>query len=262
MLKVSNLSFKSILHNISFEASSHEVIALLGPNGAGKSTLFKCILGLLPSFTGEVLIKNGEHGWANIAKLSLRERAKLIAYVPQNHDSVFEYQVKEMIVMGSCGRRSLFASPSKLDYEKVEEVAEALGISGILNRNYAFLSGGEKQLVLIARALHQNTQILVMDEPCSSLDYGNQIKILEKIAYLSEKGYTILVSSHNPNHAIHFSKKILALSQGKKVAFGTADSVFNSDLIELLYGIQSEIIPIKETGLSFCVPNMLLKKKE
>lgn len=262
MILVSDLTFsypgteKTILKNLSFTACPSEILTVLGANGTGKSTLFKCILGFLTHYAGKIELTDRSGKLTDLTSLSISGRAKSIAYVPQNHSSPFEYQVLEMVAMGSYASRSVWTGPAKLQKENAAAILEDLGLGHLIYRNFARLSGGEKQLVLIARALHQNTRTLILDEPCANLDYGNQIRVLEKIRQLSDKGYTVLLSSHNPNQTFLFSHKVLALSKGEKIAFGKPDDVITEDTIRTLYGITGRITQVPGFNSRICIPEI------
>lgn len=199
-LDVRNVSFsyedKTVLENVSFSASGGEIIALLGPNGVGKSTLFKCILGFLRPQSGSIEIDG-----RNVLSLSDRERALMTAYIPQSFNPVFNHSVLETVMMGAASRLPLFSPPGKKERRMAEELIEAMGISQIKGRGTRKISGGEKQLMLLARSLMQEAEILIMDEPTSSLDFANSHRVMRKVKELAERGYTIIFSTHSPSLA-------------------------------------------------------------
>lgn len=257
-ISVSELSFSynehDVLHDISFTAQNGEVLAVLGPNGVGKSTLFRCILGLLPRQRGTTEI-NG----TDIGKLTAKELARLIAYVPQSHYPAFNFSVMDMVLMGTTAQLSDFSSPSGKEHKIAETALERIGILHLKNRGYMQISGGEQQLVLIARALAQNTKILIMDEPTANLDYGNQLRILTQIRSLAKDGYTILQSMHNPDQAFLYADKVLALSDGKVIDFGTPQNVIKSEMIKHLYHIDVQVESLYEDRFRFCLPRGLIQ---
>lgn len=241
-ITVENLSFgygkKQVLQDISFQVQEGELLALLGPNGVGKTTLFRCILGIHnKKYKGSVLL-NGK----NIRSFKQKELAHLIAYIPQTHGHVFQYSVKDMVLMGTSHQVSSFSIPGKKELEAAEVAMKRVGVEKFAEKNYAHLSGGEQQLVLIARALAQQAKILIMDEPTSSLDYGNQARVMEQVYELSQEGYTVIVSTHNPQHAFWYAKKVLALKDGKVAAFGMPEEVLSEELVHNLYGVKTKFI--------------------
>jgi iron complex transport system ATP-binding protein len=181
---------KQVLRNISLSLASGEILCLLGPNGVGKTTLFRSILGLLSLQGGEVLL-NG----TDIRFWTQKDKAKAIGYVPQAHEPPFPYKVLDVVMMGRTAHMGRFAMPSREDEDAALEALASIGASFLQNEIYTEISGGERQLVLIARALAQRPEILVMDEPTSNLDFGNQMRVLEQIKRLATKGFAIIMTS-------------------------------------------------------------------
>ena len=236
MLTLQNLSFQygahTVLRDVSFTLGKGELVFLMGANGAGKSTLFRCILGLLPQFKGNIQIEGHDS-----RSLSARTLARLISYVPQNHHSTFSYSALDMVLMGTNHSLPLFAAPGKKEYDLAGHALVQVGIGDLANRNFQTLSGGEQQLVLTARALAQQGKILLMDEPTANLDYGNQIRVLDQIYALSRQGYTILLSCHNPQQALLCGDRVLALHDGVILADGKPDQVITPQLLRTLYQV-------------------------
>ena len=242
MIKVSGLSFsygnKEVLKDISFEAVSGELLCVLGHNGAGKTTLFRCMLGLLKAGSGSVLIDG-----ADISLMKPAERARCVAYIPQATRPVFAYSVIDMVLMGLTpwldgGRMN----PGTAEKKTALAVLEQMGIADLAERDYTKLSGGEQQLVLIARALAQGAKTLIMDEPTSSLDYGNQMKVQKRLSELASEGYTIVQSSHNPEQAYVFADRVICIKDGRIFREGKPRDIMDEQLINDLYGIDVEMI--------------------
>jgi len=208
-----------------------EVLALLGPNGGGKTTLLKTLLGLLPPKAGEVRLD----GRALSAR-SIRERARLIAYVPQTHAATFAFPVEAVVLMGRTAHGGLLGRPSAKDCAVAAAVLEHLGLAGLAQRPYTMISGGERQLVLLARALAQEPQFIVLDEPTASLDFGNQGKVMGELRALAASGHGVLFTTHDPNHALRAADRAYLLRAGERLAEGPVAEVLTQERLEALYG--------------------------
>ena len=230
-----------VLRDVSFTAQNGDFLSVLGANGAGKSTLFRCLLGGLEDYTGTILLDGRD-----VRTMTRRQLAAHIAYIPQIHRPTFGYSVLDVTLMGLTRYLSPFRSPSKELDARALSALERMGVAHLSTRNFATLSGGEQQLVLIARALCQQSDILIMDEPTSSLDYGNQLRVLQQVRTLSEQGYTVLLSTHDPQHALRFSHRVLALSGGVVAAEGDTCAVLTPDLIQRLYGVSAALVDTEQ----------------
>lgn len=252
-LLVENVSFaydkNPVLRDVSFRVEKGEFLSVLGPNGVGKSTLFRCILGALDGYHGTISVDGQE-----IRTLSHRERARRIAYIPQTHRPTFGYTVLDTALMGTTRQLSPFQQPRREQIDIAHEALERMGIDHLAERNFGQLSGGEQQLVLIARAIAQQSDILVMDEPTSALDYGNQLRVLQQVRDLSREGYMVLLSTHNPQHALTFADRVLALHEGTVAAHGAAKDVLSPELMQRLYRI--DVTFTDTQGGSVIVPLM------
>lgn len=257
MIEVKNLSFSygesKVLDQVSFTADRGELLSVLGPNGVGKSTLFRCILGLLTPTEGQILVK-GER----VDHMAPSALARRIAYIPQSHDPVFHYSVFDMVLMGTTAQTGLFSAPKKEHTLMVEEALEKLGISHLAQRSYRTLSGGERQLVLIARAMVQKAKVLLMDEPSASLDFGNRILVMNRVKELCKEGYCVIQTTHDPEQAYLYSEKLLALHKGKVLAYGSPREIFDAQMISNLYGVEVELCDIKNDALRVCIPKGVL----
>lgn len=241
MLKVNNLEFSygshRVLDGVSFEARKGELLCVLGPNGAGKSTLFRCILGFLKNYGGEII-----SGGRDVRELSPRERAELMAYIPQSTAKSFAYSALDMVLMGTSSRMSSFLMPGQREKDRALSAMRRLGIEELAGRMYTSLSGGEQQLILIARALAQGAEQLIMDEPTSSLDYGNQMRVERILHELAREGYTIIQSTHNPEQTYMFADRILAIRDGRVLREGSPEDVMDETLIRELYGLEVSVL--------------------
>lgn len=252
VLEVRDLSWsygeRPILKNVTFFAESGELLSILGPNGVGKSTLFRCMLGLQRSYTGSIKVEGRE-----ASELSPKELAKHIAYIPQTHYPAFHYTVYEMVLMGTTHQVSLFTAPGKIQKETAEQALEQMGVAHLAPRDFNCLSGGERQLCLIARAIAQKTSVLLLDEPCASLDFGNQLHVLTRLRSLTEQGLTVVQTTHNPEQSYRFSHRVLALLGGGVLALGTPGEVICSDIMSRLYSVPLEVQSINRDSLRICV---------
>jgi iron complex transport system ATP-binding protein len=254
-ITVKNLSFAygshKVLDDINFTANEGEMVYVLGANGAGKSTLFRCILGLTNNHGGEVQL-NGH----DIREFNSRQLASQMAYIPQGTSPTFPYSVEESILMGRVAFIKPFHLPGKKDYALVRDAMRQLNIEKLAQKSFKEISGGEQQLVIIARALVQQTKILIMDEPTSSLDFGNQLRVLRKVKELSKKGYLVILSSHNPEHAFLFADRVLAIADGKVAGCGKPEEVLTKKLMQKLYNEEVDIGQVQwgERTISYCLP--------
>lgn len=238
-LSVQHLCFsygkQAILRDVSFAVQPGELLAVLGANGAGKSTLFRCVLGALPNYSGVISIND-----TDLRRMSAHELAKHIAYIPQSHRPTSGYTVLDTALMGLSRQIGTFSQPKGEHNALALSALSRLGIADLADRDFSHLSGGEQQLVLIARAITQQAKIFLMDEPTSSLDYGNQFRVLQQIKELTKQGYTVLISTHNPQHALHFADRVLALNSGTVAAFGPVREVLTPELLQELYRVEVE----------------------
>lgn len=226
-----------ILDDISFEINDGEFVGLLGKNGAGKSTLFHCILNFNKHYEGKVLIDN-----INTKTMTNKIMAKHLSFISQRHDHTFNYAVIDTVIMGAANRMGMFEKPSEKHYIESLNALKQLKIDNLSDKLFNNLSGGEQQLVMIARALAQNTKIIIMDEPTSALDFYNQEFVMSKIREISKKNnISFLISSHNPNLVIKYCDKIIALSNNKILANGEANNLLDEDLLHKLYNIKTKI---------------------
>lgn len=223
--------------DLSFEVYEKEILCLLGPNGSGKTTLFKTILGLLPALAGQVQIAGQD-----LHHLSRRELAQLVAYVPQATEGVFAFTVLDMVLMGRNAYVGIFQTPSRADVELAMHCLSQLGIDVLFDRHYTELSGGEKQLVLLARALVQEPRILILDEPTASLDFGNQVRVLSQIQALRQQGLAVFMCTHQPEHAHRIANRVMLFKKGQIICQGATDSTLTITALADLYELPINVV--------------------
>lgn len=255
-IRVDDISFSygnagnaPVFESLSFTISKGDLICFLGPNGTGKSTLLKCMNGLLKPEKGAVYLYG-----KNISHLSRAEIAGKTGFVPQSQTSTFPFPVRDVVIMGRTPHLPLFASPGKKDRLIAEGVMEMVGISHLADKPCTMISGGEWQLTLIARALTQEPEILILDEPTSHLDMGNQLRVLKFVQGLTESGLTVIMASHFPDHAFLGSSRVAVLKDGAILAIGKPDEVVTEAILEKTYGVKVRVSYFEEAGRKVCVP--------
>ena len=226
-----------VLSGINFCVHDGEMISLLGKNGAGKTTLLRLIAGFLVCSSGSISFDG-----VLLRDIKLRQRASYMAYIPQISRSVFSYPVKTSILMGASNKLSIFQAPGPDDMKRVDKIIELLNLEKLADRNMDNISGGERQLVLIARALMQDARLLILDEPTSFLDYSNQLLVLERIGDLVKNGYSCIYSTHNPDLALRKSSRVMVMDQGLLCYDGVPDGLVGSDVLSQVYGRNISII--------------------
>ncbi|GGC78791.1 ABC transporter ATP-binding protein [Enterococcus wangshanyuanii] len=253
MLQVMDIDFSyrktKILSKISFELDYGQSVCLLGKNGVGKSTLFKCLLNIVQPTSGVIKI-NGQA----LQRYSRSELSKLVSYIPQKQKGHIGFTVFEMVLMGTTSRLKHFRQPGKAEYDLVEAALAELNIIHLKQKLFSELSGGEQQLVIIARSVAQQSKIIIMDEPCANLDYGNQIVVLEMIRALSEKGYLIIQATHDPNHVLQYGDQVLILREGRLLIQGTPNEVLTSQRLEEIYQVPVVIRELGSDRQRVCLP--------
>ena len=241
VIELQNLSIgygkKSIASGLNLTFKAGEIVTLLGANGCGKTTLLKTILGLLKKQAGEIMIAGKpQKAW------SRKTLSQLMGYVPQAQNYHFPFSVEEIILMGRTAYLNWASSPKASDLALVDGVIEQLEITYLKGKLYPELSGGERQLVLIARAIIGNPEVLIMDEPTASLDYGNQLRVLEQIERLKNAGITILMTTHQPEHALKIADRLIMLHQGTILADGDAKQVLTPKNLATIYRLTEAIV--------------------
>lgn len=241
-----------IVKGVSCSADSGEILCLVGPNGCGKTTLFRLILGSLPISSGSIRIDGRD-----TKDLTPRELANLIAYIPQYHTPVFAYTVLDVVIMGRASHFSAFETPKAVDRASAFEALEKVNALHLANKKYTSLSGGQRQLILIARAICQSAKVFVMDEPAANLDYANHQLLMEVIADLARRGYCMVLSTHSPEHPASIGSKVLLMKDGRVAGFGPSRQVITPDNLEAVYDIEMDVITIQDrygVERTICLP--------
>lgn len=223
--------------HISFTLESGDICCVLGPNGCGKTTLFRSILGLMPLLGGRVLIDSND-----ISKWSAKRLSRAVSYVSQGYSAKFPYPVKDIVLLGRLNRSGFFGQPSEDDYRAAQQAMVDLGIYHLRDKLYTDISGGELQLVMIARALVQNPKIIVMDEPTASLDYGNAVRVITHIKGLAQKGYGILMTTHSPDHAFMCDSHVLLLQRDFPMRYGRAEDIITEKNMRQALGVNIKVV--------------------
>lgn len=243
---------KEVWREINLDVEKGETICLLGPNGCGKTTLLNCIHGDLPLKTGRIEINGQDVGTITVTDIALQ-----MGYVFQEHNAPFPYTSLEVVRMGRAPHLGLFQVPSRQDTTLARKIMEEMGISYLESQRYTSISGGERQLVLIARTLCQEPEIILLDEPTSHLDFKNQALVLQTIKRLAGKGLTIIMTSHFPDHAWLISSKVAMMGNHGFVAVGPAEEVMTEEKLSETYGIKVRVYKgiSGDSTINFCTPD-------
>ncbi len=252
VLQVEDMNFhyphakKNTLEQVSFSIKANSLCGLLGPNGSGKSTLFRCCMNFLKPQQGSIKLNNED-----ISTLSPKKLAKLISYVPQEHKQPFPFLVEDMVLMGRTSRMASSLNVDKVDIFKANQAMERVGIRHLHHIPFNQLSGGQRQLVLIARALAQESSLMLLDEPSSALDFSNQVLLWKLLKELTSDGITILVCSHDPNYILWFCSELIAMKEGKVLTQAHPNSLINGDVFSQLYDIEFDTLKHNDTFMIF-----------
>lgn len=229
----------TVLERVSFQVQSGDIVALLGPNGAGKTTLLRILLGLATPTGGQVLLDG-----VPIRHLSRRQVARLVAYIPQAHAAAFPYRVRDVVLLGRIPVAGLLHAFTDEDHAKAEAALAAVGLDLLGERPYNQLSGGEHQLVLIARALAQGSRLIVMDEPFASLDYGNRHRLAARLRDLAGLGIGLAMTTHEPEQALGLSTRAVLLAGGKVIADAAPGAALTSESLWAMYRVRAQVVQV------------------
>lgn len=256
--EISDLTFKypgsdrNVLAHVNLSLDAGQVLCVLGPNGAGKTTLLNCMTKTLSGSGGTIRLC-GEDLFA----LTDRQIAKKVGYVPQIHTPAFNYSVLDFVLMGRSPEIGIFSRPSKEDEDKCMEILESMRLGHLAEKSYLEISGGERQQVLIARALAQEPMVLIFDEPTAHLDYGNQHRVLKRIRRMSEEGYSVIITTHNPDHALLLGDQAAILEKNGQLTQGDCSEIITEERLRKVYEIDLRLVWNEELQRTSCmVPNL------
>ena len=243
------VSNQQVLRGVSLSLAEGEILSILGPNGAGKSTLLNCMAGLLKPSGGRIMLSGSE-----LSSLSPREIARDVGYVPQSHTPSFSYTVLHFAMMGRAPHVGALQKPREEDEETAMESLRLLSIDHMAERPYTEISGGERQLAIIARALTQQPKAILFDEPTAHLDYGNQHRILQLIRTLAARGYGVIITTHNPDHALLLGGKAAVLDRGGELVYGECTEIITEGRLREIYKTDLRLLNIEELKRVACLP--------
>lgn len=238
---------------VNLSVNSGEICCVLGPNGCGKTTLLKTVLGLIPKLEGRITVDGDD-----VTKWGAARLSQTIAYVAQKHDQSFPFLVKDVVMLGRIGKmKSMGGQPSPEDYNVVENALDEMGIYHLRDVPYVDISGGELQMVMFARALAQEPQMLILDEPTAALDYGNAVRVIEKIRDIAAKGFAVVMITHNPDHAFMTGAKVALFTKQQPMKFGTAYEIITRQNIKEAYGVNVKLVEFTHDNqevMRMCAP--------
>ena len=237
---------KEIVHGVDMAVNRGEFVCIIGPNGCGKTTTLKAVMGLLPITQGSVHVAG-----TDITHMAERDRAKHFAYIPQAHTPPFPFTVADVVMMGRTPYINKLARVTAEDKVVAYEALELMGITALADKAYTELSGGQQQLVLIARALTQQAEMLIMDEPTAALDFGNQQMVLSRMRTLSRAGKAVIMVTHDPDHALFCADRVVVMEEGVIIKAGTPGDCITTEVIDRIYGAQAKVMDVEvEPGLT------------
>lgn len=243
---------RTVLENVSLTLEEGEILTVLGPNGAGKSTLLKCMLGLLKAKSGSINLCG-----KSLQQMTEREISSAVSYVRQTQEAGFAYTVEDYVLMGCASNLGLFERPGKRERSAAAKALEEIGITELSERRITELSGGEKQQAAIARAIVSDPKCILFDEPTAHLDWGNQLRTLRMIKNLSAQGYALVITTHNPDHALLLGGKTAVIDRNGHLTCGKTQELLTEELLSDVYGAPLKLFSVEEAGRAVCIyPNL------
>ena len=239
---------KKVLDGASLSISRGEILCILGPNGAGKTTLLNCMAGLLRGQSGEIRLCGRD-----IRDMKEKEIAKLVGFVPQLHTPAFDYRCLDFVLMGRAPQIGTFNRPKAEDEKMCMDVLESMNLGHLAEKSYLNISGGERQQLLIARAIVQEPEVVLFDEPTAHLDFGNQHRVLRRIKKMSEDGYSVVITTHNPDHALMLGGRVAVVSRKGTIYQGPAEEIITEEILKKVYGIDLKVTWVDSIGRKTCV---------
>lgn len=252
--RVDNLTFsyprgeRKVLDHASISLDEGEILCILGPNGAGKTTLLNCMAGHLTPESGSITLCGKP-----LHTMKPKEIAGIVGYVPQIHTPAFDYTVLEVVLMGRAPKTGIFQKPSKEEEDLCLQVLESMGLEHLARRSYLDISGGERQQVLIARAIVQEPKAILFDEPTAHLDYGNQHRVLKRVKRMQEEGYSVVITTHNPDHALLLGGKAAIVGKDGSITQGNSSDILTEEILRSVYKTDLKLLWVEEAGRTVCI---------
>lgn len=239
---------RRILDGADLTLEEGQILCILGPNGAGKTTLLNCMAGLLRPQRGQILLCGQP-----LEEMKEREISRIVGYVPQLHTPAFDYRVLDFVLMGRTPQMGMLARPKAEDEELCLEVLRSMEIDHLAEKSYRNISGGERQQVLIARAIVQEPKVILFDEPTAHLDYGNQQRVLRRIRQMASKGFSVVITTHNPDHALLLGDRAAIVGRDGKLCQGRSGEIITEQRLREIYGIDLRLLRIGELDRTACL---------
>lgn len=256
--EIRNLTFsysttsRIILNSVNLTVKKGDILCVLGPNGAGKTTLLNCMAGLFKPDAGTIML-----GGNNLSNMKPKEIASKVGFVPQIHTPSFDYKVLDFVLMGRAPKTGTFGRPSKEDEMMCLQILKTMNLDHLIEESYLNLSGGERQQLLIARAIIQEPEIVLFDEPTAHLDYGNQHRVLKRVKAMAEEGYSVVITTHNPDHALMLNDRVAIVSKDGNIIEGSCEEIITEKNLRQIYGINLTLKYVDELGRKTCfAPNL------